>query len=178
MSFVGLNGMWIAVWRFSPLSIAIWEVQTVFRHGKLDIKLWVSEAEVPSGARRAEIVGGEGVHQAWLWPRAVTCLPPAHLRHWVLARSIILSEISSALSKQLNNPWGSQGLLCLGSRQLQGCSDAKVHSPSPNEYIWYRVLVLTSLLESKLTIDYKCHMMEINISRLSVFRILNWQTMN
>lgn len=105
-------------------------------------------------------------------------LPPAHLRHWVLARSIILSEISSALSKQLNNPWGSQGLLCLGSRQLQGCSDAKVHSPSPNEYIWYRVLVLTSLLESKLTIDYKCHMMEINISRLTVFRILNWQTMN
>ena len=37
---------------------------------------------------------------------------------------------------------------------------------------------LTSLLESKLTIDYKCHMMEINISRLTVFRILNWQTMN
>lgn len=65
MSFVGLNGMWIAVWRYSPLSIAIWEVQTLFRHGKLDIHLKVSEAEVPNGTRRAEMADVGGVHQAW-----------------------------------------------------------------------------------------------------------------
>lgn len=138
---------------FNHSPITIWEPQSSLEHGKLEksfftsscLCLRVSKARFPCGRDRTKMIDeGVGVrlYQAQILTQSSDpdlSLPPEYPRHhgcWLPGMILSFScEIFYTLSNQLNNPWVSQRLLCLGSSRFQDGLDSEVHSPSPSEYI-------------------------------------------